>query len=275
MHTHTHTHTRARAHTTRRLGRVAAACRALAWEMEAAHADTLSFKWRTLTAAHPTAQQWRHVLLTYDHRLEACQRACELHFSDAAPRPPPVRIRFDGSSAYDWMRFRFLEWAAHIAARVNRQIARQPAGALPVVLDVMCGSGYFSVLLKARLPTARVVCSELEPEAAQLARHNVRPFCHVVRVRVARRAPPVHVARRAPPDHAARRAPRVARCHASRCTARAAREQRRARGGPPRRPLRADRRGCARRPGHASKLRLRVPAAVVSCALPHCMMPAP
>eukprot|EP00961_Rhodomonas_salina_P240096 3243984-Rhodomonas_salina.1 len=57
-------------------------------------------------------------------------------------------------AAYDWMRFRFFEFADHMAGAIAQREAELPAGAAQgVFVDPMCGLGWELLLLKAKCAT--------------------------------------------------------------------------------------------------------------------------
>lgn len=87
-------------------------------------------------------------------------------------------VRVDPTKSYDWFRFRFLEFALVIVDRIKQRIENQPAEHAapgtsvahdaPVVYDPVSGTCWFPMLIKAKVPHARVICSDIDPAAVQV-----------------------------------------------------------------------------------------------------------
>jgi len=94
-------------------------------------------------------------------------RRCEMPVAGSRSR---LSMTYDADLAYDWMRFRFFEWADALEAHVR---SRSDTTHRAVVLDPMCGMGWLPLLMKARLRDAvHVICTDISGDAQRLAKDN-------------------------------------------------------------------------------------------------------
>lgn len=114
-------------------------------------------------AAQPRQQRLQAIGLALDLESGALQ-------GEASARlPRSLDFAMDTTQAYHWMRFGgYIKWAQYFVEAI--QGASPPEGAL--VLDLGGGSGWMAALLKAHLPSCRVLCTDIAEEALELARRN-------------------------------------------------------------------------------------------------------
>ena len=95
---------------------------------------------------------------------------------------PRLLIELDTGRAYDWLRFRFLEFANIVAARVREKFQHHHHQAPIVVYDPVSGSCWFPMLVKAALAgttgmagmAVKPICSDLSSDAIAIARRDFR-----------------------------------------------------------------------------------------------------
>ena len=149
------------------------------WELHASDAATLDFSWRHAEEqprrkrkyVPPPALQgegWRRVRLRANASRTLDYRYCELPWT----RGPTLRIVNDCAESYDWLFHRMLEWAEAVERVARRHLDEGLEDEPPLLLDPTCGSGWLPLLVKARLPRLRVMCTDVA--AAALAEAKVR-----------------------------------------------------------------------------------------------------
>ena len=107
-----------------------------------------------------------------ERQAHTLQRRCSLPWGKTKS-DDALNVSVDGVKAYDWMRFRFLEFADKVVQRVQKKRKKKKKDTkAPVVYDPVGGSCWFPMLVKAKLPEARVICSDIDPAAVALAREN-------------------------------------------------------------------------------------------------------
>jgi hypothetical protein len=85
-------------------------------------------------------------------------------------------MELDTGRAYDWFRFRFLEFATIVASRIREKF---PSPKKPVVVyDPVCGSCWFPMLVKSAVEgsdseySVKPICSDISPDAIAIARRD-------------------------------------------------------------------------------------------------------
>ena len=157
--------------------------------------------WRTVVAKKPSPLPQQQVDSV---KIDGAQRRCKLVWGTHAEDITEHEISADGNMisvlgqkrtrlevavdtgrAYDWFRFRFLEFVNTVASRMRVLYAADPVlgedGAVVkeqrplVVYDPVAGSCWFPMLIQAALKNERVVraiCSDISMTAIDVARHD-------------------------------------------------------------------------------------------------------
>jgi len=86
-----------------------------------------------------------------------------------------LQIELDTGRAYDWLRFRFLEFADAVRKRIMQSKVPNPNQPL-VVYDPVAGSCWFPLLVRAALQSSNFevhsICSDISPDAINVARRD-------------------------------------------------------------------------------------------------------
>ena len=137
---------------------------------------------------------WRNVrvLEPREGGTEGAYRTCSLAWGEkdayeadsgglaeqsASPAAARLQIEIDTGQAYDWLRFRFLEFAEIVASRRLKMQPHQQSRRRPlVVYDPVAGTCWFPLLVRAALQSSGVkvhtICSDISADAINIARRD-------------------------------------------------------------------------------------------------------
>ena len=141
------------------------------WKIISRKGGSASFQWWREDAR--SSKEGRHTVTLQFSRdgqngdSTSARYSCSLDWEKDTNRQ--LLLSVDEGMAYNWFRFRFLEFAEVVAARI---VEKGSVSSHPVVYDPVGGTCWFPLLIKARLPKTRVVCSDISQEAIRVAQEN-------------------------------------------------------------------------------------------------------